>query len=112
MKKLSVALMTLASLLAFPRVSLAGCSDVSCKDVTIDRLYAASDVLYIGTSDDEKKLNCSPTSNVYLTLPTSHSNYDLISAILVTAHESRHPIWIRIGQGSNGCNVSYVVSDK
>ena len=111
-KKLPIALFGLIFTLLFPVVSLAQCTGKSCQSVTIDRFYATTDFLYIGTSDDENKLNCSPTESVYLTLPTTHNNYDLISTLLLTAHESQHPVRVRISEGSQGCLIRYVVSDK
>ena len=115
MKKLSVFLISLISIVSFPSASIAGCNTsnaFSCTDITIDRFYPDSDGLYIDTSGNETKLKCTPTSEKYLRLSITNKNYNLISNVLLKAHESRHPIWVRVNDDSNKCEIIYVVSDR
>lgn len=110
MKKLSAALIALASIVAFPTISLAGCSETDCQGVTIDTFYAQSNLLLIGTSDDETKLNCRSVSDRYLALPTERRNYAFISGFLLTAYESQHPICISVREINGRCTIYSVES--
>lgn len=102
-------------LVSFTQNSLAAdsCGGVLCSAVQIKRLYVtASGALYVGTSGDEKLLNCKASANVYLTLPADSKGFDAIYASLLAYQLAGNPVNIRVVEGSDGCDISYVTFDK
>ena len=101
--------------LAVPAVAQAECNAGSCSDVTVDRLYIQSDGdVSIRTSGTEANLSCDAGTNNYITLKRSNTAiYEPVFAFLLTAHETRSPIFVRTNDDPNeACVMSYVVSDK
>lgn len=104
---------TLFFILAFISIStFAACDGVSCTGVKISRLVVtANGNVSIGTSGDESKLSCDSGRHGYIKLIQNHSNFNATYALLLSAHITEHPMWIRTGS-SGECQVVYVVSDK
>ncbi|WP_086932875.1 hypothetical protein [Agarilytica rhodophyticola] len=90
----------------------AGCSGLSCTNVTITRLYVTADGdTRISTSGDERGLSCDAGSQGYITISPWVRNYDAIYKLLLSAHTDNRPIWVRMSE-SGPCKLIYVVSDK
>lgn len=101
----------LTSLLLLSGQSLADCSGVHCTNVKITRLVITESGISVGTSGDEKKLDCDAGTYDYLKLELGHKNYDSIYSLILTSHTTEHPIWLRVSD-KGSCKISYVVSDK
>lgn len=109
MKTLIAAL--LFSLLSFQ--TFAGCSGHNCTSVKVSRLYINADGhSVIGTSGNEANLTCDAGQGGYIQLDLSNKNYDAVYSLLLAAHTTEHPIWIRTNSDPSACKVVYVVSDK
>lgn len=110
---LRTALVFLFLLLIAP-LGRAACNTTSCTDVLITRMYVTpSGHSIISTSGDESQLSCNAGSNGYITLRTGQSNYNATYALLLAAHTSQSPVWVRATTHASGsCDVLYVVSDK
>lgn len=96
----------------------AGCMATGCSDVTVDRLYmTANGTLYIGTSGDEKALNCAGgagnggVSNVYVSLKEGDVGKNAMYSLLLTAKTTKQKIRVRIEEGTPDCHVLYVTID-
>lgn len=101
----------LLSLLAV-NVAYADCADWNCTNVQITRMYVtANGNTMVGTSGDESQLSCDAGGAGYIFLSPTASNYDSTYALLLTAHTTEHPVWIRTSK-IGACEVMYVVSDK
>ncbi|MBD1557667.1 hypothetical protein HC752_12060 [Vibrio sp. S9_S30] len=99
------------SLLSFQ--SFADCSGYSCTGVKVSRLYINADGhSVIGTSGNEANLTCDAGKSGYIQLDISNKNYDAVYSLLLAAHTTEHPVWIRTNSDSSTCKVVYVVSDK
>ena len=108
MKKIIIA--SLLGLLCFN--AAADCAGQSCTNVKITRLYVeANGDAIIATSGNELKLPCETDSHGYITLSSDAKNYNAVYSLLLTAHTTEHPIWIKTN-ASGKCMVDYVVSDK
>lgn len=91
----------------------ANCANVTCQSIHIDRLYLnAAGPVYVATDDDESALNCTPVSNVYLTLNTSDPNADYIYSTLLAAYVAGNPVSIRIDDLSPVCEIRYIFVDR
>jgi len=57
-------------------MAFSDCSEFSCTDVYVDRLYPVSgaEVIYVDTSGNETSLNCTLASGVYTTINTMKNN--------------------------------------
>ena len=89
---------------------IAACSGSACVNVFVNRLYLQDqDFLYVGTSGDETGLNCTPVSDIYLTLPDSHMKSREIYATLLAAAATDQTVRIRIVDGSVDCEIRYIV---
>ncbi|MDK1311239.1 hypothetical protein [Pseudoalteromonas ardens] len=98
--------------LIFSGNALATCGGVSCTGVKITRIVVESDGgTVISTSGDESKLSCDAGSNGYIKLDPSSKNYDSVYSLILTAHTTEHPIWVRTTD-SGVCKLIYAVSDK
>ncbi|MEM7765648.1 MAG: hypothetical protein AAF290_16400 [Pseudomonadota bacterium] len=60
------------------------------------------------TAADKAALNCTLVSGHYMTLKTSHDNYDTLYATILTAITAGHELQVRISEGSSDCEVLYV----
>jgi hypothetical protein len=90
----------------FVNNAFAACNGVSCSDVKITRLYVtANGNTVISTSGDESKLTCNAGSSGYISLDPNSSNYNSTYSLLLTAHTTEHPIWIRTTD-SGSCQLS------
>lgn len=107
-----VVLLTVLVTSIFTSNVFAGCDGVSCTGVKITRLVITTDGdTVISTSGDESKLSCNAGKNGYLTLRPNASNYNSVYALLLTAHTTGHPLWVRTSE-SGACHILYVASDK
>lgn len=88
------------------------CSADSCVDVKVTRLVVrANGDVSVGTSGDETLLNCDSGTKGYINLSRGNDNFDAVYSLLLTAHTTEHPLWIR-ATGPEQCELSYVVSDR
>ncbi len=108
-----ILLLILICLLLAP-LARADCSGVSCTDVLITRMFiTASGNSVISTSGDESQLSCNAGPSGYITLRTGQSNYNAVYSLILAAHTTGSPLWVRTTTHSSGsCDVFYVVSDK
>ena len=91
--------------------ALAECSGNNCVG-KLTRLYVTSGGnVAIRTAGDESQLNCDAGSGSYIFLHKEHPGFDSIYSLLLTAHTTEQPIWIRT-TGTESCSVGYVVWDK
>lgn len=95
----------------FSPYSFSDCEGVHCTGVKVTRLIVTDSGISIGTSGEENKLNCDAGKYHYLKLDLSSRNYNSIYSLILSAHTTEHPIWIRVSDKTI-CNISYVVSDK
>jgi hypothetical protein len=80
---------------------------------SIETLYTNADgVIYVGTPLDESLANCTPISNVYFSLNPSRQNAEKIYSSLLAAYMSGGKIQLRVKEGTNNCELSYVRLDK
>ena len=108
MKKILVGLSIIAGLTVS---SQAFCDQYGCRQAKITKVYITSDKnVYIGTDGDETQANCSSVSNIYFTIPdvTSEKGKVMFSAIL-TAQTTNKKIELRTVDGSDGCQIGYIV---
>lgn len=92
--------------------AFAACSGQSCTGVKITRIVVESDGgTVISTSGDESKLTCNAGSNGYIKVDPNAKNYNSTYSLLLTAHTTEHPIWVRTTD-SGACSLIYAVSDK
>jgi len=98
--------------LAFASQLLASCSGGHCKNVRVTRIYVTLDgITRISTNGDEKKLSCNAENGIYIHVDPQAKNYDSTFKLLLNAHNTKHPVWIRVNE-SGTCKLLYVVSDK
>jgi hypothetical protein len=101
------------TLALLPFLSFADCAAGSCIGVKVTRMFVTPNGgTVISTSGDESKLTCDAGQNGYIRLDTSGVNYNSAYSLLLTAHTTEHPIWIRTNDSNTECYVRYVVSDK
>ena len=85
------------------------CSPDACVNVTIDDLYVNKNgPIYLRTSGDESQLDCTLHSNVYIVLDSAANNFDAVYSLLLSAQIADRKVAVRIINGSNPCQVSYV----
>ncbi|WP_020411143.1 hypothetical protein [Microbulbifer variabilis] len=109
MKKLFSILM----LSSISGVTFAECAGGQCVAVDIDKLYVTTgNITYVGTSGDEKLLNCSAEAGVYTTLDKNQVGADAIYATLLAAQMAGKKINIRIVDGSQSCSIQYVTLER
>ena len=94
-----------------------GCVASGCSNVTIDKLYmTATGTLYVGTSGDEKALNCAGgagnggVANVYMSLKEGDVGKNAMYSLLLTAKTTKQKVKLRIEDGSADCRVTYVTN--
>ena len=118
MKKQSSTLMKLALFVAVAitmalPATAATCNANSCSG-QIARVYVTSSgnqpVVYISMVGGSAGLDCSLTSGVYFTLPSTQLGYLEQYNLLLQAKTTNTPIIIRAIDYSNGCTVSYVLA--
>ncbi|TMP30449.1 hypothetical protein CWB98_23250 [Pseudoalteromonas rubra] len=90
------------------------CNPDFCHKVYIERLYVeASGKIFIGTSGDEKILNCNAESGSYVTIPAGTPGADFLYSALLTAQTTNLPIEvIQVDDNLPGCVVQYITLDK
>ena len=88
--------------------AIGACSTTRC-DGTIERLYIHSGLqrLYVSTDGDETNLNCSSPNGVYITVPTDHTEFKNVYAMLLTAVSLNKPVALRIKEESAICELDY-----
>lgn len=92
----------------------AGCTSTGCSDVTVEKLYMTyNGTLYVGTSGDEKKLNCgsAETAGVYMSLKEGDVGKNAMYSLLLTAKTTGKKVKVRIQEGTPDCRVLYVTAD-
>lgn len=93
--------------------SFSACTGRSCASEYVDRLYVtANGNIYVGSSGDEKLLNCTAVSNVYMTLNPNAGNAEEIYSALLAAQSANKRVTIRISEGSSDCSISYITLDR
>ncbi|WP_138552375.1 hypothetical protein [Pseudoalteromonas rubra] len=109
-KSLLLSLLCFSSFAAFAGV----CVPDHCSNVYIERLYVeASGKIFIGTSGDEKILNCNAASGVYEIIPAGTPGADLLYSTLLTAQTTNSPIGVlQVDDNLPGCVVQYITLDK
>ncbi|MFA0812149.1 hypothetical protein [Microbulbifer epialgicus] len=92
----------------------AECSGHSCVGVYVDRLYVTSHgIVHVGTSGDEKLLDCDAESGVYATLDlNNYTGADAIYSTLLSAQLADKKVQVRVAEGTAGCKISYVTLDR
>jgi len=105
----------LMSVLAMSAITVsihAGCTATGCSNVTIDKLYmTATGTLYVGTSGDESKLNCtSPGGGKYMSLAEGDVGKNAMYSLLLTAKTTKQKVKLRIVDGDPKCKVMYVTN--
>jgi len=112
MKKTLIMALTLGLSSAYLQ---ADCIASGCSDVTVDKLYmTASGTLYVGTSGDEKNLNCAGgegdggIANVYMSLDKDDAGQNAMYSLLLTAQTTGKTVKIRIEEDTDDCRVAYV----
>ena len=112
-KCLVVAVLVVGALLSSP-VTEASCTTKICTGKVL-RLYITANDVHLRMSGDLNQLNCQVAgtpSNPYITLHSSHPKYEKLYALLLSAHFSEADnVAVRISENTQGCKVSYVVSD-
>ena len=97
--------------LAVSSITFAECGGYSCGDVVVTRLVVRADGdISVGTSGDESLLTCDSGEKGYLTLDSQSANHAELYSLLLTAHTTEHPLWIR-ATDSGSCVINYIVSD-
>ena len=95
----------------FTSSAVADCVGGSCTNVKIKKMYVtANGGTVISTLGDEAKLTCNAGNSGYISLDQNASNYSSTYSLLLTAHTTEHPIWVRTTE-TGSCKVVYIVSD-
>jgi hypothetical protein len=90
----------------------AECLGNSCTGVKITRMVVtANGNTSVSTSGTESLLSCNAGTGNYLKLNIEQKNADAVYALLLTAHTTEQPLWLRMDSAGE-CNIIYVVSDK
>lgn len=115
-KQKTIFLVTLfVCLLLFSSNTYAACVEggIRCEG-KLERLYMHTGVqkLFIAIDGDESVLDCASQEGVFLTLPTNHSEFKNLYAMLLTALSLDSPVGLRMIQGSAGCEVLYGYLDN
>ena len=84
-----------------------------CDDVKITRLYAHSNGnIYIGTSGDEKRLNCTPVNGEDIQLSGTSPMAEILYSTLLTAKINDLTVGrIRIDPSESDCQIAYMWLD-
>ena len=93
------------------------CTSTGCYDVDVSRLYmTAGGTLYVGTSGDEKALNCAEgagnggVSGVFMSLKEGDIGKNAMYSLLLTSNTTGKKVTIRVQEGSSDCRVLYVTN--
>ena len=98
---------------AFASATAADCEPHICTDVYVERLYTnTTGLIYVATSGDETKLDCTPVSGVYLSFNLSDTAGDAFYSTLLAAQLSDRKVAVRIVNDSNMCSIQYITHDK
>ena len=90
----------------------AACTKNGCYGVTIDRLSVTdAGKILVGTSGNEKKLDCTPGAGAYMQLSIRTPGKNAIYSMLLTAQTTKMPVNLRIVNKSDGCTISYAFID-
>lgn len=101
-----------ALLFVFATPLFADCSTKYCSGVYVDLLYVkASGEHVLGTSGDERLLNCNAVSDVYVTIPKSE-NEDVLISTLMTAQATGRKVLVRIRENTSNCEVIYIKLER
>lgn len=95
-----------------------GCASTNCYNVQVDRLYmTANGTLYVGTSGDEKALDCAAgagnggVENKYMSLRSSDEGQKAMYSLLLTAKTTKLPVTIRVSTGTTDCRIAYIATN-
>lgn len=92
-------------------LAFADCSTIRCTGL-IERLYFTADGrLLIATDGDELALNCTAPGDVYITMTSESPVFNAQYAMLLTAQSLGQEIGLRIVEGSDNCELSYITID-
>ncbi|MEW6995209.1 hypothetical protein AADZ84_13185 [Colwelliaceae bacterium MEBiC 14330] len=102
-------------LMVYSSQGLANCIERGCSGIAselFDRYYlspAGGGQLRLKLKVDSSKLDCSLAEGKYMTLMASHPLFEEIYSSLLTASVSKKKVFVRIDQGSDNCQVSYLM---
>ncbi|PCK05171.1 MAG: hypothetical protein COA42_18530 [Alteromonadaceae bacterium] len=97
----------------YSSLSFSDCQPHACVDEYIEKIYTNTNgTVYIATSGDETKLNCTPESGIYLTLLLSEPAGEAIYSTLLAAQIANKKMLLRVNEGTSGCKVAYVTLEK
>ncbi len=89
------------------------CNSTSCTD-KITKIYTtATGTIYIGTSGNEKALNCAAgagnggVSNVYVSINPNSKGANAIYSLILTAKSLNKKVSLRIKENSSLCEIIY-----
>ena len=101
----------LSSLLLFSAHAISECSGIACADVKVLNMQVDIDgTVWIQTTGDETKLNCTPNSGVYLKLNGNTSGGKNIYSGLLAYKMAEKNLVFRIVENTNPCELSYIVT--
>lgn len=105
----AIALGFLALTLAPATAAADACTSRGCLS-KISKLYvrANGEVLVSPKDGDVANLNCNPVSNAYMTLSPKDLGYKAMYSLLLSAFLAKRAVYVRIVDGSNGCQVAYI----
>jgi hypothetical protein len=92
----------------------AECASTGCTGVYVDKLYAnaASGLIYIGTSGDEKAISCSAVADAYVTLDIAETGANAIYSTLLAAQMSNKLVSVRTIDNSPKCKIAYITLER
>ncbi|PHR27873.1 MAG: hypothetical protein COA36_07895 [Desulfotalea sp.] len=92
-------------------LAFADCSTKICVGLIERILMDSEGTAWIATDGDERSLNCSADSGVYVTMTTASPVFKEQYALLLTAQSLGQVVGLRIIEGSENCAVSYIYLD-
>lgn len=106
-----VLIVLVSTMLAAP-LGYAGCVDRSCMGIGIEvvkSVYPSSTGdIYLEAPDDKTTLNCTLKEGQYMVLQSDHPLFREIYSTVLSALTSNKRLQVRIVEGSDNCQVSYV----
>ncbi len=103
----------LAALLILSNSTLADCAGKACEKVYIDSIFIrGAGNIYVGTSGNEKLLNCTAASNIYLALDTAEPNANEMYGLIRSAQMQNRKIYLRIVDNSRNCKIQHIVFER
>lgn len=108
--KIALSLGAIVSAFAFATTAQASCRENHCQGA-LGQIYPSDSkekLINIVMADGHKGLNCA--NQDYLVLKGSHVNFKETYALLLAAQFAKHPVKVRIQEGSSTCEILYVTT--